>query len=408
MSSTPEVRFDRFADAWEQRKLNQIADIIGGGTPSTANPEYWDGDIDWYAPAEIGEERYADGSVRRITELGLQRSSATILPAGRTILFTSRAGIGKTAILRRSGATNQGFQSIVLRDGINPYFIFSMSDSIKEKAETVASGSTFLEISGKMLGNLDVMIPNKSEQDMIAGCFEALDFLITLYQRKYDTLIAMKAACLDKMFPKSGSKVPELRFAGFTGDWELHELGELVAIKDSARIPNSEWQNSGVPYIRASDISNDDISGVLFISLERYEYYASRTGAPAKGDVLFNGGGEIGKTLLLTSDKPIYVQGGAILYAQTSASASLDGQYLKTYFETTQAQQYIAIASAGGTMKHFTVAPSQEMPIQLPKTPEQIKIGSFFRELDSLITLHQRKLDKLQQLRQALLHKMFV
>ena len=174
------------AITWEQRKLNQLADIIGGGTPSTANPEYWDGDIDWYAPAEIGEERYADGSVRKITELGLQKSSATVLPAGRTILFTSRAGIGKTAILRRSGATNQGFQSIVLKDGINPYFIFSMSDSIKEKAETVASGSTFLEISGKMLGNLDVMIPKKPEQDMIARYFESLDSLITLHQREYD------------------------------------------------------------------------------------------------------------------------------------------------------------------------------------------------------------------------------
>ena len=188
------------AITWEQRKLNQLADIIGGGTPSTANPEYWDGDIDWYAPAEIGEERYADGSVRKITELGLQKSSATVLPAGRTILFTSRAGIGKTAILRRSGATNQGFQSIVLKDGINPYFIFSMSDSIKEKAETVASGSTFLEISGKMLGNLDVMIPKKPEQDVIAGHFEALDTLITLHQRKLEKLQAIKRSMLEKMF----------------------------------------------------------------------------------------------------------------------------------------------------------------------------------------------------------------
>ena len=199
-AKVPEIRFAGFTDAWEQRKLNQLADIIGGGTPSTANPEYWDGDIDWYAPAEIGEERYADGSVRKITELGLQKSSATVLPADRTILFTSRAGIGKTAILRRSGATNQGFQSIVLKDGINPYFIFSMSDSIKEKAETVASGSTFLEISGKMLGNLDVMIPKKPEQDMIARYFESLDSLITLHQRKLEKLKTIKKSMLESMF----------------------------------------------------------------------------------------------------------------------------------------------------------------------------------------------------------------
>ena len=170
--------------SWEQRKLSEMADIVGGGTPSTSNPEYWDGEIDWYAPAEMEGQRYATGSVRKITELGLQKSSATMLPAGKTVLFTSRAGIGKMAILQRSAATNQGFQSIVLKDGYNPYFIYSMGSQIKEKAESVASGSTFLEISGKMLGNLVLSIPNEAEQSRIADYFRNIDNLITLHQRK--------------------------------------------------------------------------------------------------------------------------------------------------------------------------------------------------------------------------------
>ena len=96
---------------WEQRKLGDVATIVGGGTPSTNNDAYWDGDIDWYSPAELGEQVYADRSVRRITQAGYDSCSATLLPAGKTILFTSRAGIGNTAILRRSACTNQGFQS---------------------------------------------------------------------------------------------------------------------------------------------------------------------------------------------------------------------------------------------------------------------------------------------------------
>ena len=168
-------------------------------------------------------------------------------------------------------------------------------------------------------------------------------------------------------------------------------MGELAEIKDSARIPNAEWSDFGVPYIRASDITNKDASGVLFISNERYEFYKNKTGAPIKGDVLFNGGGEIGKTMLNSSDSPIYVQGGAVLYARTSISDNLEGQYLKTYFETPNAQHYFETASAGGTMKHFTLKPSQEMPIKLPQMKEQKKIGSFFSELDTLITLHQSK-----------------
>ena len=110
--------------SWEQRKLGDVATIVGGGTPSTNNDAYWDGDIDWYSPAELGEQVYADRSVRRITQAGYDSCSATLLPAGKTILFTSRAGIGNTAILRRSACTNQGFQSLVVNDDADVYFVY--------------------------------------------------------------------------------------------------------------------------------------------------------------------------------------------------------------------------------------------------------------------------------------------
>ena len=132
-------------------------------------------------------QRYAKGSVRKITELGLQKSSAKILPAHKTVLFTSRAGIGKVAILQRPAATNQGFQSLVLKDGTDSYFIYSMGERIKGMAEGVASGSTFLEISGKMLGNLEIMVPNLKEQESIATFFRGIDDLITLHQREHAT-----------------------------------------------------------------------------------------------------------------------------------------------------------------------------------------------------------------------------
>ena len=186
-SRLPEIRFAGCTDPWEQRKLSDLAEIVGGGTPDTNNSAYWDGDIDWYAPAEMEGQRYAKGSVRKITELGLQKSSAKILPAHRTVLFTSRAGIGKMAILQRPAATNQGFQSLVLKDGTDPYFIYSMGERIKGMAEGVASGSTFLEISGKMLGNLEVMVPNLKEQESIATFFRGIDDLITLHQREHAT-----------------------------------------------------------------------------------------------------------------------------------------------------------------------------------------------------------------------------
>ena len=157
---------------------------MGGGTPDTGNSDYWDGDIDWYAPAEIGNQIFVNGSNRKITQQGLKNSSAKILPAQKTVLFTSRAGIGNMAILQAPGATNQGFQSLVCKDGTYTYFLFSMGAHIKEKAETVASGSTFLEITGKKLSELVFMVPSLFEQTRIGSFFATLDRLITLYKRK--------------------------------------------------------------------------------------------------------------------------------------------------------------------------------------------------------------------------------
>ena len=115
--------------------MGDIADIVGGGTPSTKNLDYWGGDIDWYSPIEIGAQIYINGSRKKITKLGLKNSSAKILPIN-TVLFTSRAGIGKTAILAKEGATNQGFQSIIPKENLlDAYFIFSKTHALKNMAK---------------------------------------------------------------------------------------------------------------------------------------------------------------------------------------------------------------------------------------------------------------------------------
>lgn len=174
-----------YTSSWEQRKLGDIADIVGGGTPSTGNQSYWDGDIDWYAPAEIADQIYANSSQKKITGLGYENSSAKMLPPG-TVLFTSRAGIGKTAILTRKGCTNQGFQSIVPHRGeLDSYFIFSRTEELKRYGELVGAGSTFVEVSGKQMAVMELMMPpTMREQQTIGGFFQQLDHLITLHQRK--------------------------------------------------------------------------------------------------------------------------------------------------------------------------------------------------------------------------------
>ncbi|EOI7539704.1 restriction endonuclease subunit S [Enterococcus faecium] len=199
-AKVPEIRFPGFTEDWEQRRLSDVASIVGGGTPSTSNPEYWDGDIDWYAPAEIGDQIYVSKSLKTITELGQQKSSAKILPIG-TVLFTSRAGIGNTAILAKEGTTNQGFQSIVPhKNKLDSYFIFSRTHELKRYGEVTGAGSTFAEVSGKQMAKMPILIPCINEQRKIGAFFEQLDTTITLHQRELDVLKETKKGFLQKMF----------------------------------------------------------------------------------------------------------------------------------------------------------------------------------------------------------------
>lgn len=171
--------------AWERRKLGELAKIVGGGTPDTGNRDYWDGDIDWYTPAEIADQIFVKSSQRKITNRGYNNSSAKFIPIG-TVLFTSRAGIGKTAILAKEGCSNQGFQSIVPNKGeLDSYFIFSRTHELKRHGETMGAGSTFVEVTGKQMANMSLAMPKFIfEQQIIGAYILNLDHLITLHQRK--------------------------------------------------------------------------------------------------------------------------------------------------------------------------------------------------------------------------------
>ena len=196
----PVLRFADFSEPWEQRKLGEISDIVGGGTPSTSTDYYWNGNIDWYSPAEIGNQIFVNDSQKKITEAGLQKSSAKILPIG-AVLFTSRAGIGNTAILAKEGATNQGFQSIIPHENeLDSYFIYSRTHELKRYGELNGAGSTFIEVSGKQMAKMPILMPRIEEQIHIGIFFRKLDDTITLHQYKIKNLTVLKKVLLAKMF----------------------------------------------------------------------------------------------------------------------------------------------------------------------------------------------------------------
>ena len=410
-SDAPAIRFKGFSDAWEQRKLGDIADIVGGGTPSTGNQSYWDGDIDWYAPAEIADQIYANSSQKKITGLGYENSSAKMLPPG-TVLFTSRAGIGKTAILTRKGCTNQGFQSIVPHRGeLDSYFIFSRTEELKRYGELVGAGSTFVEVSGKQMAVMELMMPpTMREQQTIGGFFQQLDHLITLHQRKFEKLTNVKKSMLEKMFPQNGSSYPEIRFKGFTDPWEQRKLGELVDrvvrknTNNESTLPLTISAQYGlvdqITYFN-NRVASRDVSNYYLVLNGEFAYNKSTSdgypfGAVKRLDLYEKG-------VLST----LY-----IVFAPKKEQ-QIDSDYLTVFFDTDRWHKGVAERAAEGARNHGLLNISAEdffdIDLSVPKDiVEQKQIGAFIRQLDNLITLHQRELEKLQNIKKSMLEKMFV
>ena len=402
----PQIRFSGFTDTWEQHKLGEFADIVGGGTPSTSNFEYWDGDIDWYAPAEIADQIFVSSSERKITQQGYDNSSAKMLPVG-TVLFTSRAGIGKTAILRKEGCTNQGFQSIVPHiNELDSYFIFSRSEEMKRYGETVGAGSTFVEVSGKQMANMELMMPTTMEEQVTIGSFfRNLDSIITLHQRKYDKLTKVKKAMLEKMFPENGSPYPEIRFKGFTDAWEQHKLGEFADIVGGGTpsTSNFEYWDGDIDWYAPAEIADQIFVSSSERKITQQGYDNSSAKMLPVGTVLFTSRAGIGKTAILRKEGCTN-QGFQSIVPHIN---ELDSYFI--FSRSEEMKRYGETVGAGSTFVEVSGKQMANMELMMPTTmEEQVTIGSFFRNLDSIITLHQRKLEKLKNIKKACLEKMFV
>ena len=401
-AKVPELRFAGFADDWEERKLGELSNIMGGGTPSTSNTEYWDGYIDWYAPAEIGEQSYVSKSKKTITELGLKKSSARILPIG-TVLFTSRAGIGNTAILAKEATTNQGFQSIVPdQNKLDSYFIFSRTNELKRYGEATGAGSTFVEVSGKQMSKMPIMVPELSEQKLVGSFFKQLDNTITRHQRKLELLKDLKKGYLQKMFPKNGAKVPELRFAGFADDWEERKLSSMTNYKNGKSHEDKQSTSGKLELINLNSIS---ISGGLKHS---GKFIDEADDTLQKDDLVMilsdvGHGDLLGRVALIPEDDRFVLnQRVALLRPNTTA----DPQFLFSYINAHQ--YYFKAQGAGMSQLNISKGSVENFISFVPIIEEQKKIGAFFKQIDDTIALHQCKLDLLKEQKKGFLQKMFV
>ena len=314
----------------------------------------------------------------------MNKSSAKVLPVG-TVLFTSRAGIGKTAILLKEGCTNQGFQSIVPnKNKLDSYFIFTRSEELKRYGETVGAGSTFVEVSGKQMANMELMMPTTmDEQQKIGEYFSNLDNLITLHQRKCEQAKKLKKYMLQKMFPQNGQKVPEIRFKGFTDDWEQRKLGEIITeyketVDSDCTLPiltSSKTEGVILQEEHFGRKQQHDITGYNILP-RNYCTYRNRSDGV---DFTFN----INKCC----DKGIISKFYPVFSGKNS-----DVFFLSLVLNNSdEVVREIAYTCTGTGQKVLSFLDLQKMKVRVPNFDEQKEIAAYFESLDHLITLHHRK-----------------
>ena len=198
--NVPNLRFPEFCGEWVTKSINDLAVVIGGGTPDTTVKSYWDGEIQWFTPSEIGKNKYVDSSLRTITEVGLNNSSAKLLPPN-TILLSSRATIGECSLSLRECATNQGFQCLVSKK-CNVDFLYYLIQTKKKDLIRKSCGSTFLEISANEVRKIQVSVPSDVEQQKIAELLSLIDERIATQNKIIEDLKKLKSAISKYLFAR--------------------------------------------------------------------------------------------------------------------------------------------------------------------------------------------------------------
>ena len=390
---------------WEQRKISELAEkTYGGGTPTTSNEAFWNGNIPWIQSSDIVDGKLMGVEPRKyITQTGLN-SSATQLVPKNSIAIITRVGVGKLAYMPFSYSTSQDFLSLS-KLNTEPFFtVYACYKKLQSELNTV-QGTSIKGITKDELLAKTISVPVYSEQKQIGSFFAQLDTLITLHQRKYEKLVNIKKSMLDKMFPKNGASVPEIRFKGFTDLWEQRKLGEIakeVVRNDPASDAPIMMITAGNGFIEQSDryaFNNAGESLKKYILLER-------------GELAYNHGASklrpYGSCFALTTVEKARIP---FVYHCFSVEKS-NPEFLSIELNGANVENQLRkIVSSGARMDGLlNIAYSEytEVTVQLPKKEEQDWIAKFFKHLDTLITLHQRKLEKLQNIKKSCLEKMFV
>ena len=390
----PKIRFKGYADTWEQRKLSDVYLNIGNAFVGTATPYYVENGHFY-----LESNNVKDGQINHNTEIFIndefyEKQKDKWLHTGDMVMVQS-GHVGHAAVIPEELDNTAAHALIMFRNPkmqIEPYFLNYQYQTlkVKKKIDNITTGNTIKHILASDMQEFIVDIASYDEQKKIARYFQNLDNLITLHQRKCEEIKTLKKFMLQKMFPQNGENVPEIRFDGFTNAWEQRKLEDVVEFLDTMRKPleGAKRTPGPYPYYGASGIV-DYVDGYLF---DEELVLLSEDGANITDRNY--------PVCFLASGK-YWVNNHAHVLRTKDGN---ENNFICNSLERKDYKQY----NSGMAMPKLNQEVCRSIPISCPSFDEQKKIGDYFRNLDNLITLHQRKCDELQSIKKFMLQNMFV
>lgn len=403
----PQIRFSGFSDDWEQRKLGDISEIITGGTPKTTEEKYWNPkEIPWMSSGEINNMRIVK-TEDSISKNGFDNSSAKWV--NKNSVLIALAGQGKTrgmvAVNEIKLTTNQSIAAIQPNCSLYYEFLFHNLGKRYEELRLISSGDgTRGGLNKKIISELNIFAPSYTEQKNIGILFKQIDLLITLHQCKLDKLINIKKSMLEKMFVEKNTDVPEIRFKGFTDTWEQRKLGDLSEIVRGASprpIQDPKWfdESSDIGWLRISDVTNQN-GRVYFLEQKISKLAQEKTRVLETPHLLLSIAASVGKPVINYTKTGVH--DGFLIFINPKFDLYFMFQWLEMFKPIWQ--KY----GQPGSQVNLNSDIVKNHKINIPSDHEQEHIGQFFEKIDKLITLHQRKLEKLKNIKTSCLEKMFV
>lgn len=393
----PKLRFPGFTGAWEQRKLGEVAKKITKGT--TPHDKSWSGPVNYVKTESIDSN---NGNISVIANTSLEEHEGYLKRSQlkeNDVLFSIVGTLGRVGVVKKKDLpANTNQQICIIRPfEENSFFLLNAlkTNRVKSFIKSDATIGAQPSLSLWQIEGLRIPFPNLEEQQKISAFFVKLDSLIALHQRKLEHLQEQKKGLLQKMFPKNGETVPEVRFPGFTDAWEQRKLGEVATFINGRAYKQNELLDSGkYKVLRVGNFYTND--SWYYSNLELADkYYID------EGDLVYTWSATFG---------PHIWNGEKVIYHyhiwKIELSKFLDRDFTLQILEADKAK--LLANTNGSTMIHVTKKDMESKVISLPNIEEQKKIGSYLMEFDSLITLHQRKLDHLELMKKGLLQQMFV